>query len=60
MRERVNYEKIVTPEGYFIKYPPSTDMDGVLTNIRTHVVSSVNEVLEISYTTRDINSYHAV
>lgn len=53
-------EKIITPEEFFSKYPPSSDMDGVLCNTRKHVVEEFNKMFGTLYTTFDIRDYHAV
>ncbi len=53
-------EKVVTPEEFFSKYPPSSDMDGVLCNTRKHVAEEFNKRFGTSYTTFDIRDYRAV
>lgn len=53
-------EAFKTPEEFFQEYPPATDFDGVVCDLRTHVVSEFNRRYGTNYTTFDIRSYHQV
>jgi hypothetical protein len=53
-------ERLRTPEDFFLRNPPSTDLDGVLIDSRTPVVREFNRIFGTSHKTSDMHGWHQI
>jgi hypothetical protein len=51
---------LMTSEEYFRQYPPGTDHDGVMCDLRMHVLNYLNKQWGTNYTSQDMRHFDCV